>query len=69
MLVFILSMLLFVNLLPEYGDMSFVLALFISGAFASYMGKKWNEEEGRTMIDKANWSRNYDKTGPQSFLD
>lgn len=53
-IVFIISMILFVNILPDqYSDLSFVLAFFITGAFAWFIGKKWNEVEGRTMIDKA----------------
>ena len=37
----------------ELGDYAFVFGFFVAGAFSWFMGKKWNEEEGRTVIDKA----------------
>jgi hypothetical protein len=53
-LVLVLSFALFTNLLPtEQGDYAFVLAFFIAAVFSWLMGKKWNEEIGRTVIDKA----------------
>jgi hypothetical protein len=52
-LILIISFGLFVNVFPkEQGDYAFVLAFFIAGAFSWFMGKKWNEESGRTVIDK-----------------
>ena len=53
-LVLIVSLFLFVKLMPtEYGDYAFVLSFFIAAVFSWFMGKKWNEEETRTLVDKA----------------
>jgi hypothetical protein len=53
-LVLVLSFALFANVFPkEQGDYAFVVAFFIAGAFSWIMGKKWNEENGRAVIDKA----------------
>jgi hypothetical protein len=53
-LVLVLSFALFANILPkEQGDYAFVLAFFIAAVFSWLMGKKWNEETGRTVVDKA----------------
>ncbi len=53
-LVLVVSLFLLVSLVPrEQGDYAFVGAFFIAAAFSWFMGKKWNEAEGRTMIDKA----------------
>ena len=53
-LVLIVSLLLLVNVLPkDQGDYAFVFAFFVAGAFSWFMGKKWNEEEAKTFIDKA----------------
>ncbi|WP_020530006.1 hypothetical protein [Flexithrix dorotheae] len=53
-LVLIVSFVLGVKLFPPaYSDYAFVLAFFLAGAFSWFMGKKWNEKEGRTVIDKA----------------
>ena len=53
-IVLVASFVLLVNAFPkEQGDYAFVLAFFIAGAFSWFMGKKWNEESGRTVIDKA----------------
>ena len=53
-LVLIVSLFLFVKLMPtEYGDYAFVLSFFITAVFSWFMGKKWNEEETRTVVDKA----------------
>ena len=53
-LVLIASFFLFVKLMPtEYGDYAFVLAFFITSIFSWFMGKKWNEGEARTVVDKA----------------
>lgn len=52
--ILVASFILFVKVLPkEQGDYAFVLACFIAGAFSWFMGKKWNESNGRTVIDKA----------------
>jgi hypothetical protein len=53
-IVLIFCLFLFVKLMPnEYGDYAFVLAFFITGVFSWFMGKKWNAEEVRTVVDKA----------------
>jgi hypothetical protein len=53
-LVLVVSFALLANILPkEQGDYAFVSAFFIAGAFSWFMGKKWNEQNGRTVIDKA----------------
>ena len=45
---------LFANVLPsEQENLAFVISLLITGAFSWYMGKKWNQEETKTVIDKA----------------
>ncbi|MEL6559198.1 MAG: hypothetical protein AAFQ94_13495 [Bacteroidota bacterium] len=51
--VLLISFLVCSSILPkEQGDFGFVISFFIAGAFSWFMGKKWNEEGGRTMIDK-----------------
>lgn len=53
-IVLVASFVLLVNIFPkEQSDYAFVLAFFTAGAFSWFMGKKWNEEGGRTVIDKA----------------
>jgi len=53
-IVLIASFILLVKVLSkEHSDHAFILSFFITGAFSWFMGKKWNEEEGKTMIDKA----------------
>jgi hypothetical protein len=53
-LILVVSFGLLANILPkEQGDYAFVLAFFITGAFSWFMGKKWNEQNARTVIDKA----------------
>lgn len=53
-LILVVSFGLLANILPkEQGDYAFVLAFFIAGAFSWFMGKKWNEQNARTVIDKA----------------
>jgi hypothetical protein len=47
---FVLSVLVFPT---EQVDYAVVLACFITGAFSWFMGKKWNEEGGQVVIDKA----------------
>jgi len=45
---------LFVTVLPtEQADWAFVVGLFVAAAFSWIMGKRWNEKEGRIVIDKA----------------
>ena len=52
-IVLILSFVLLVPILPkEQGDYGFIVSLLIAGAFSWFMGKKWNEQVGRTVIDK-----------------
>ena len=54
MLVLVVSLFVLVSVFPkEQGDYAFILAFFTAGAFSWFMGKKWNEEEARTVIDKA----------------
>lgn len=51
--VLIASFILLASILPkEQGDYGFIISFFIAGVFSWFMGKKWNEGEGRTMIDK-----------------
>ena len=53
-LVLVGSFVLFANILPkEQGDYAFVLTFFTAGLFSWFMGKKWNEQNARTVIDKA----------------
>ena len=53
-LVLIACFILFAKVLPDgQADYSFILSFFIAGAFSWFMGKKWNGQEGRTMLDKA----------------
>jgi hypothetical protein len=53
-LVLVISFILLVSIVPkEQANYALVLSLFIAGAFSWFMGKKWNDQEGRTMIDKA----------------
>lgn len=53
-LVLVVSFVLFTSILPqELGDYGIVVGFFATGAFSWFMGKKWNEADGRTMIDKA----------------
>lgn len=52
-LVLLVCFALLVSVIPkEQGDYAFVVALFAAGAFSWFMGKKWNEGEARTMVDK-----------------
>jgi hypothetical protein len=52
--ILVLSFALFANVFPkEQEDYAFVVAFFIAGAFSWFMGKKWNHENARTVIDKA----------------
>jgi hypothetical protein len=52
-LVLIVSFVLLVNVIPKaQGDYAFVLSFFIAAAFSWFMGKKWNEGEARTVVDK-----------------
>lgn len=53
-LVLVVTFVLLVMILPkEQADLAFIGGFFVAAAFSWFMGKKWNEEEGRTMIDKA----------------
>ncbi len=52
-LILLVSFGIFVSVLPtEAGDYSFVLAFFIAAAFSWFLGRKWNEGEGKSFIDK-----------------
>lgn len=43
-----------VSILPtESQDWSFVITSLVTGVFSWIFGKKWNEKEGQTVIDKA----------------
>jgi hypothetical protein len=53
-LVLVVSFVLFNSIIPKaYGDYAFVLGFFCAGAFSWFFGKKWNEEQSRTFVDKA----------------
>lgn len=52
-IVLVASFVLFASILTkEQTDFGFIFSFFIAGAFSWVMGKKWNEQEGRTVIDK-----------------
>ena len=51
--VLIANFILFISILPEeQSDYGLIMSFFITGVFSWFMGKKWNEKEGRIMIDK-----------------
>ncbi|WP_276372265.1 hypothetical protein [Chryseolinea sp. H1M3-3] len=53
-IVLIASFAVSVNLFPkEQSDYAFILAFFATAAFSWFMGKKWNEQDARTFIDKS----------------
>jgi hypothetical protein len=53
-LVLVVAFVLFSSIIPkEYGDYAFVLGFFSAGAFSWFFGKKWNEGQSRTVVDKA----------------
>ena len=53
-IVLIASIVLLASVFPkEQANYGFIISFFIAGIFSWFMGKKWNEKEGRTMIDKA----------------
>ena len=53
-LLLFISLFLLASILPkEQGDYGFIISFFIAGAFSWFMGKKWNEQVGRIVIDKA----------------
>lgn len=52
-LVLIVVFIIFNSVLPrEYRDYGFVLSFFVAAAFSWFFGKKWNEEQSKTFIDK-----------------
>jgi len=54
LLVLLVAFFLFNSIIPkEYSDYAFALGFFSAAAFSWFFGKKWNEEEARTFIDKA----------------
>ncbi|UII22326.1 hypothetical protein [Fulvivirga ligni] len=53
-LILFLSFALCVSILPkDLSNYAFVVACLAAGAFSWFMGKKWNEQEGQIVIDKA----------------
>jgi hypothetical protein len=53
-LVFILSLISFNSLLPmQQSGSGLIGSLFVAAAFSWFMGKKWNEQEGQVLMDKA----------------
>lgn len=53
-LVLVVTFVLLTMVLPKgQGDIAVIVGFFVAAAFSWFMGKKLNEEEGRTMIDKA----------------
>jgi len=52
-LVLILSFMFLVAIVPrDQSEYVFTLSFFTAGLFSWFMGKKWNEQEGRIFIDK-----------------
>lgn len=52
-LVLLASIVLLAFVLPkEQGDIGFIISFFVAGLFSWFMGKKLNDQEGRTVIDK-----------------
>ena len=53
-IVLLVTLFALVSVLPtELAEYGFVITCFITGVFSWFMGKKWNEEEGQIVIDKA----------------
>lgn len=53
-LVLIVTLICLILVLPsELSDIGFMISLFVAAAFSWFMGRKWNEEEGQVVIDKA----------------
>ncbi|WP_109301088.1 hypothetical protein [Aquimarina sp. AU474] len=53
--VLVLALVLFAltSFLPEeQNNMAFAISLFTSAIFSWFMGKKWNEPNGKTLVDK-----------------
>ena len=41
------------SILPkEQNNLAYAISLFVTGIFSWFMGKKWNESNQRTMVDK-----------------
>jgi hypothetical protein len=54
LLVLVVTFVLFNSIIPRaYSDYAFVAGLFSAAAFSWFFGKKWNEEQSRTFVDKA----------------
>jgi hypothetical protein len=52
-LVFVACMVVFTRILAtEQFDYALMLSFFVTGAFSWFMGNRWNNKEGRTMVDK-----------------
>ncbi|PIB34457.1 hypothetical protein BFP72_03015 [Reichenbachiella sp. 5M10] len=53
-LILVLAFVLLFALLPAaHFQWAFSLSFFIAGAFSWFMGKKWNAQQSRIVIDKA----------------
>lgn len=53
-LVLIISFGIFIILFPQaHSGIPLVASLAVAAAFSWFMGRKWNEQEGRLYIDKA----------------
>ncbi len=54
LVVLIASIVLLTSIFPkEQANYGIIISLLIAGAFSWFMGNKWNEKEGQTLIDKA----------------
>ncbi|QDH78207.1 hypothetical protein FKX85_03785 [Echinicola soli] len=52
-LVLLLSVALFMSVLGNaYLQYAFSLSFFVAGVFSWVMGRKWNSDEGKTLVDK-----------------
>lgn len=51
--VLIVSIVILAYILPkEQGNYGIIISLFIAGIFSWFMGKKWNQKNTRTLVDK-----------------
>ncbi|WP_109434915.1 hypothetical protein [Aquimarina sp. AU119] len=52
-LVLAVILVVFTSILPkEQSDYAYIIGLFVAGVFSWFMGKKWNQSDGRIVIDK-----------------
>ncbi|MGL1886771.1 MAG: hypothetical protein OCD76_09665 [Reichenbachiella sp.] len=52
-LVLVLTFVLLVMIMPSGKvDLIFMLSFFVTAAFSWFMGKKWNQQEGKIYVDK-----------------